>query len=61
MIRVEENKLVIEISHPSPEEFKKDLKDALIISMQNQHSDGIDPEELSATNYALLELLKNIE
>jgi hypothetical protein len=61
MVRIEENKLVIEINHPSPDEFKKDLKDAIINSMQNQHSEGIDPEELGATNYTLLELLKNIE
>lgn len=36
MIRIEDEKLIIEIGHPCPEEFAKDLKEAIIGTMQHQ-------------------------
>ena len=60
MITVKDEKIIIEISHVFPEEFIKDLKQAIIIAVQNQPEKPIDPEEIHASNYALLELLKNL-
>jgi hypothetical protein len=60
MIRIEEEKLIIEINHPCPEEFQKDLKEAIIGTMQYQDVRVIDPSKLHDINCTLLELLKNL-
>lgn len=61
MIVTKENKLIIEIKHPCPEEFNKDLKEALIGAMQFQTQDFENQKVLYSINYTLLELLKNLE
>lgn len=61
MIKIEEEKLIIEIKHPCPEEFRKDLKEALIGTMQFQTQDFNNLKELHSINFTLLELLKNLE
>lgn len=60
MIRIEDEKLIIEIKHPCPEEFSSDLKEALIGTMQYQDVRVIDPRKLNDINCTLLELLKNL-
>ena len=61
MITTKKNKLTIEISHPCPEDFCKDLKEALIGAMQFQSQDFENREVLYNINFTLLELLKNLE
>jgi hypothetical protein len=61
MLRTKKRKLIIEINHPCPEEFGKDLKEALIGAMQFQSQDFENPKILYFINYTLLELLKNLE
>jgi hypothetical protein len=46
MIRIKDDKLIIEIKHPSPDDFHKDLKEALIGAMQYQAQDFQNQEEL---------------
>jgi hypothetical protein len=61
MIKIEEDKLIIEIKHPCPKEFSNDLKEALIGTIQFQTQDFNNPKELHLINFTLLELLKNLE
>jgi hypothetical protein len=60
MIRIEEEKLIIEISHPCPGDFSRDLKEAIIGTMQYQDIRIVDPNKLHDINCTLLELLKNL-
>lgn len=60
MITTKKNKLIIEINHPCPDEFNKDLKEALIGAMQFQSQDFENPKVLYFINFTLLELLKNL-
>jgi len=63
MISTQSDKLVIEIKHPSPEDFLKDLRQAIIgaIQFESPAPGSVDLELLLFTNYTLLELLKNLE
>lgn len=61
MITIQKDKLIIEIKHPSPEDFHKDLKEALIGAMQYQTQDFENLKELYQINFTLLELLKNLD
>lgn len=61
MIKTEEGKLTIEIKHPCPEEFNKDLKEAIIGAIQYQTQDFENHKHLYFINFTLLELLKNLE
>jgi hypothetical protein len=61
MITTKKDKLIIEIKHPCPDEFSKDLKEALIGAMQFQTQDFENPQVLHFINFTLLELLKNLE
>lgn len=60
MINIQENKLIIEISHPCPKEFHRDLKEAIIGTIQKQNAESGTHEELHFINCTLLELLKNL-
>jgi hypothetical protein len=60
MIKTKEKKLIIEIKHPCPEDFQKDLKEAIIGAMQFQSQEFENREELYFINFTLLELLKNL-
>jgi hypothetical protein len=60
MIQIKDETLIIEIVHPCPEEFKNDLKEAIISSIQNQDVKCIGNSELHENNCTLLELLKNL-
>ncbi|MDQ3191032.1 MAG: hypothetical protein M3Q58_05510 [Bacteroidota bacterium] len=60
MITKKNDKLIIEIKHPCPEEFQRDLKEALIEAIQYQTHDHAEPEKIHFINYTLLELLKNL-
>jgi hypothetical protein len=61
MIRIDGNRLRIEIEHPSPEEFLKDLRKSIIVVIQNQSPDDHDLKEMHFSNYTLLELLKALD
>lgn len=61
MIKIKENRLVIEIDHPSPEEFQKDLKEAIIGAIQYQTEEPSDQAKIHFINFTLLELLKNLD
>lgn len=61
MITIKENRLIIEVKHGCPDDFVKDLKEALIGAMQYQSQDFENREELYFINYTLLELLKNLD
>jgi len=61
MIIIQKDKLIIEIDHNCPEDFHKDLKEALIGAMQYQTQDFDNPKELYQINFTLLELLKNLD
>lgn len=56
-----EDKLIIEIDHPCPEQFHKDLKEAIIGAIQYQTDETGDLQELHFINFTLLELMKNLE
>ena len=61
MIKITEGKLIIEITHPCPGEFQKDLKEAIIGAIQYQTDETGDLKELHFINHTLLELMKNLE
>lgn len=61
IIKKQEEKLLIEISHPCPREFHKDLKEAIIGTIQYHTDETGDLKELHFINHTLLELLKNLE
>lgn len=61
MITIKKDQLIIEVKHGCPDEFIKDLKEALIGAMQYQSQDFENREELYFINFTLLELLKNLE
>lgn len=61
MITIKKKKLIIKIEHMCPDDFQRDLKEALIGAMQYQSQDFENREELYFINYTLLELLKNLE
>ncbi len=61
MVKIEQDKLIIEIEHPCPEDFLKDLKNALIDALQKRESKEItDLTQFQETNLTLLEILKAI-
>ncbi|MBA3680493.1 MAG: hypothetical protein H0W73_04920 [Bacteroidetes bacterium] len=59
-IRNKKEKLSIEVNHPCPEEFHKDLKQAIIGAIQYQTDETGDLQELHFINHTLLELMKNL-
>jgi hypothetical protein len=61
MVRIEKNMLVIELEHPSPDDFLKDLKRAIIEVIQSQAGENLDLKDVYFLNYTLLELLKGLE
>lgn len=61
MITKQNDKLIIEVKHPCPEEFRKDLKEAIIAAIQNQNHEIAESEEIHFVNCTLLELLKNLD
>lgn len=61
MITIQKDKLIIEIQHPCPQEFVCDIKESIIISMQDHDPDSVNKEEIESANHTLLELLKFIE
>jgi hypothetical protein len=61
MITIKKDKLIIEITHGCPDDFRKDLKEALIGAMQYQAQDFENQKELYQINFTLLELLKNLD
>jgi hypothetical protein len=61
MVRIEKDKLVIELEHPSPDDFLKDLKRAIIEVIQSQAGETLDLKDIYFLNYTLLELLKGLE
>lgn len=60
MITITEDKLIIELEHPVPEEFMFDLKQGIIDSIQAQDPQAVNREELQRANNSLLELLRSI-
>lgn len=60
MVRIENDKLIIEVRHSSPENFLTDLKESLIGAVQFQDLESGYTTEIKHINYTLLELLKNI-
>lgn len=61
MVQKENKKLIIEIEHPCPEDFHRDLKEAIVDAIRYQSQDYGIPEHLHFVNYTLLELLKHLE
>jgi len=60
MTQIENQTLHIHINHPCPEEYKADLKYAIISAIQQQDIQSSTPEQLHFVSTTLLELLKNI-
>ena len=61
MLKLEQDKLIIEIEHPCPEDFLSELKNALIVVLQERELNEItDLKEFNKTNSCLLEVLKFI-
>ncbi len=61
MITKEIDKLIIEVMHPCPEEFRKDLKEAIIGAIQYQSPQNSEPDKIHFVTCTLLELLKNLD
>lgn len=61
MITIQKNKLIIEINHVCPDDFRMDLKEAVIGAMQYQTQEFENHKELYQINFTLLELLKNLD
>ncbi len=61
MVRINDNKLIIEMEHPCPQEFLLDIYVAIIYLLQNQSEDPINKEQRQNANNTMLEVLKNIE
>ena len=61
MITKEADKLIIEINHPCPKDFHRDLKEAIIGAIQYQNPQSADSDKIHFVKCTLLELLKNIE
>ena len=61
MVRINDNKLIIEMEHPYPHEFLLDIYVAIIYLLQNQSEDPINKEQRQNANNTMLEVLKNIE
>lgn len=62
MLRLTKDKLTIEMQHPVPAEFAKDLKTAIISAIQSrQVAEHAELKEYWETNCTLLELLKQLE
>ena len=61
MITTKKHKVIIEIKHPCPAEFGKDLKEAIIGVLQNQAVEFQSPQDTFFRTHTLLELLKNLE
>jgi hypothetical protein len=60
MVTITDDKLIIEITHPCPDELLVSLKDAIIIGLQHINLSDTDFEKIQHAQYMLLELLKNI-
>ena len=62
MVRIEDEKIIIEIDDPAPKEFIAALKIALICLLQERDlNEATCLIDLKETNYMVLELLKNLE
>jgi hypothetical protein len=61
MVRINDNKLIIEMEHSNPHEFLLDIYVAIIYLLQNQSEDPINKEQRQNANNTMLEVLKNIE
>ena len=61
MITKESDKLIIEVMHPCPEEFSKDLKEAIIGAIQYQNPQSSESDKIHFVTCTLLELLKNLD
>lgn len=60
MITTTETKVIIEIEHPCPDEVIKDIRVAMISSLQNRKYDKhTDLKEIQQSNFFMLELLKH--
>ncbi len=66
MISIKKKKLIIELRHSDPEEFAKDLQNALFTGLRVIHSDAardvpaLDGQELCDAATPMLELLQAI-
>ena len=61
MVILKENKLIIEIEHPCPDQFLNDLSGAIISILQSRElSEYTELKEFHETNFTMLELLKHI-
>lgn len=62
MVRFKKEKVIIEIEDPTPKEFVKYLKIALIRMLQDRDMNEVtNMINLKETNYIVLELLRNLE
>lgn len=62
MVRIGDEKIIIEINDPAPKEFVAELKIALICLLQERDLNEVtDLIDLKETNFIVLELLKNLE
>ena len=61
MVKIENEKLVIEIENSTPEELRKEHVKSIIGILQNVRLDEtVDLSELESNTFFLLELLKNL-
>jgi hypothetical protein len=61
MVRINDNKLIIEMEHPCPHEFLLDIYVAIIYLLQNQSEDPINKEQRQQANSTMQEILRNIQ
>lgn len=62
MVNIENEKVIIEINHPFPDEFVSELKLSIISALQNRELNELTNfMEFQDTNYTLLEFLKRID
>gem|GEM_PF-2811037 len=61
MLKIKKDVIIIEVKHPCPEEFAKDLKKAIIEVLQKQEVEFESSQDSQFRTRTLLELLKQLE
>ncbi|HET6991065.1 MAG TPA: hypothetical protein VFJ43_07065 [Bacteroidia bacterium] len=66
MITIQSNRLIIDLEHPEPKEYLKDLQDALFVALRLISADAANDSplyvgrEFCDASFAMLDLLQSI-